>query len=242
MVGDRPAAVPTVSAPTVLLLSTSDTDLITARASGAHYRWANPSRLVAGELDGPAGRGRCRGRAHPRRVPVLAGRHRRRGRRRGAGRRGQRRAGARRRADAPLHHPAGRGPAGTRVPRPGRRGQPAPAARVPVRHAADDRFRVRPAGGHADLGRAVDGPPSTPPARRSRCSTTAPSTWPATPPTSKPCARRSNRPAGARCRCTARRCAPPDAELLELLATADAMVTTVLAAGGAVPSTAVGRR
>ncbi|WP_234796548.1 cobaltochelatase subunit CobN, partial [Mycolicibacterium porcinum] len=38
-------------APTVLLLSTSDTDLITARASGARYRWANPSRLVTGELE-----------------------------------------------------------------------------------------------------------------------------------------------------------------------------------------------
>ncbi len=36
--------------PTVLLLSTSDTDLITARASGAGYRWANPSRLIDGEL------------------------------------------------------------------------------------------------------------------------------------------------------------------------------------------------
>jgi cobaltochelatase CobN len=37
--------------PTVLLLSTSDTDLITARASGSTYRWANPSRLVDDELD-----------------------------------------------------------------------------------------------------------------------------------------------------------------------------------------------
>ena len=36
--------------PTILLLSTSDTDLITARSSGASYRWANPSRLVDGEL------------------------------------------------------------------------------------------------------------------------------------------------------------------------------------------------
>ncbi|MDT7792592.1 MAG: cobaltochelatase CobN, partial [Mycobacterium sp.] len=35
----------------MLLLSTSDTDLITARASGATYRWANPSRLVDGELE-----------------------------------------------------------------------------------------------------------------------------------------------------------------------------------------------
>ncbi|KUI04066.1 cobaltochelatase subunit CobN [Mycobacterium sp. IS-3022] len=37
--------------PTVLLLSTSDTDLITARSSGARYRWANPSRLVDGDLE-----------------------------------------------------------------------------------------------------------------------------------------------------------------------------------------------
>ena len=37
--------------PVVLLLSTSDTDLIAARASGAEFRWANPSRLVEGELE-----------------------------------------------------------------------------------------------------------------------------------------------------------------------------------------------
>jgi cobaltochelatase CobN len=36
--------------PAVLLLSTSDTDLITARASGANYRWANPARLLPDEL------------------------------------------------------------------------------------------------------------------------------------------------------------------------------------------------
>jgi cobaltochelatase CobN len=35
---------------TVLLLSTSDTDLITARASGANYRWANPARILPDEL------------------------------------------------------------------------------------------------------------------------------------------------------------------------------------------------
>ena len=35
---------------TVLLLSTSDTDLITARASGAAYRWANPARLLDDDL------------------------------------------------------------------------------------------------------------------------------------------------------------------------------------------------
>ena len=36
--------------PRVLLLSTSDTDLITARACGADFGWANPARLVDGEL------------------------------------------------------------------------------------------------------------------------------------------------------------------------------------------------
>ncbi|KAA1248585.1 cobaltochelatase subunit CobN [Mycobacterium simiae] len=36
--------------PTVLLLSTSDTDLISARSSGKNYRWANPSRLSDAEL------------------------------------------------------------------------------------------------------------------------------------------------------------------------------------------------
>jgi cobaltochelatase CobN len=38
------------SSPTILLLSTSDTDLITARTSGAGYRWANPSRLLPDDL------------------------------------------------------------------------------------------------------------------------------------------------------------------------------------------------
>ncbi len=36
----------------MLLLSTSDTDLITARASGANFRWANPSRLLTSDLAG----------------------------------------------------------------------------------------------------------------------------------------------------------------------------------------------
>ena len=42
---------PVSASPTILLLSTSDTDLITARACGARYLWANPSRLVEGELE-----------------------------------------------------------------------------------------------------------------------------------------------------------------------------------------------
>ncbi|MGH3723411.1 MAG: cobaltochelatase subunit CobN [Mycobacterium sp.] len=38
--------------PAILVLSTSDTDLLTARASGANYRWANPSRLHVDDLPG----------------------------------------------------------------------------------------------------------------------------------------------------------------------------------------------
>jgi cobaltochelatase CobN len=39
-----------VPEPSILLLSTSDTDLISARSSGKNYRWANPSRLTDEEL------------------------------------------------------------------------------------------------------------------------------------------------------------------------------------------------
>ncbi|WP_327150829.1 cobaltochelatase subunit CobN [Nocardia sp. NBC_01329] len=36
----------------ILLLSTSDTDLLSARASGAGYRWGNPARLLVDDLPG----------------------------------------------------------------------------------------------------------------------------------------------------------------------------------------------
>lgn len=36
----------------ILLLSTSDTDLLSARASGADYRWGNPARLMVDDLPG----------------------------------------------------------------------------------------------------------------------------------------------------------------------------------------------
>ncbi|MGK8557035.1 cobaltochelatase subunit CobN [Nocardia gipuzkoensis] len=36
----------------IVLLSTSDTDLLSARASGADYRWGNPARLLADDLPG----------------------------------------------------------------------------------------------------------------------------------------------------------------------------------------------
>ena len=100
----------------------------------------------------PAGRRRPRGGADPRRLPRLAGRHRRGVASGVPDGGGQRRAGARRRADGPVHGAGGRRGAGAHLPRPGRRGQPAPAARLPVRHRADDRLRLRAAGQHPDLG------------------------------------------------------------------------------------------
>ena len=48
MTADSPA--PDDAAPTVLLLSTSDTDLLSARACGARYRLANPARLLLDDL------------------------------------------------------------------------------------------------------------------------------------------------------------------------------------------------
>ncbi len=41
--------------PGIVLLSTSDTDLLSARASGADYRWANPARLDLADLPGVLG-------------------------------------------------------------------------------------------------------------------------------------------------------------------------------------------
>ncbi len=84
------------------------------------------------------------------------------------------------------------------------------------------------------LDRPVDRPAT---ARRSPCSTTGPSSWRATPVTSKHCAAQSKTRAGGALPvyCASLRTAEPD--MLDLLKSADAMVTTVLAAGGAVPAT-----
>ena len=134
-----------LSSPTVLLLSTSDTDLITARASGRDYRWANPSRLVDGELaellDGADMRswsgssaGTARGRTASTRSPA-------------SGSAGRRVSGEQAPdADLMSHStvPAGVAlQAHVYLAQGGVENLRQPA-RVPVRHAADDRFRVRP--------------------------------------------------------------------------------------------------
>ena len=232
-----------VADPTILLLSTSDTDLISARASGKNYRWANPSRLPDEELpDLLAGASivvvRILGgyRAWESGIDTV---HRQR-RPDGAG---QRRAGPRRRVDRTVH-PGGRHRrAGSHLPGARRRGQPASAARLPVRHRADDRLRLRAAGGDPDLGRA--GAAATP--RNTDGPTIAVLYYRAqhlagnTAYVDALC--RAIEDAGGRALpvyCASLRTAEP--ELLQRLGDADAMVVTVLAAGGLKPADGVGRR
>ncbi len=146
---------------------------------------------------------------HPRRLPRLAGRHRRTGGRRRADRRGQRRAVPGRRADGPFHDARGCRAAVARLPGAGRGGEPAAAARVPLRHVVDDRLRLLTAGDHPELGRPRAGVAARMPrARPSRCCTTARSTSPETPAMSRRCAGPSRTPAAGLCPCSARRCAP----------------------------------
>ena len=228
--------------PTVLLLSTSDTDLITARASGARLSVGESVAAGRRRARRAAGRRRHRRRPHPRRVSGLAGRHRHRRRQRGADRRGQRRAVARRRADGPLHRPRGRRGAGPRLSGPGRRGEPPPTARLPVRHAADDRLRLRAAGrprraGESSTGRrATDDDGPTIAVLYYRAQHLAGNTGYV-----EALCRAIEDAGGAPLPvfCASLRTAEPDCSTL--LETADAMVTTVLAAGGATPAAVVGR-
>ena len=224
--------------PTVLLLSTSDTDLITARASGARYRWANPSRLVDGELE------ELLVGADVAVVRILGG--------------------YRAWQDGIDTVVASGVPtvvvSGEQSPDAELMGHSTTPAGVALQshiylaqggvenlrqlHAflcdtlLMTGFGFAPPVDHAELGRPRAGRARTATARRSRCCTTAPSTWPATPATSRRCAGPSRTQAVGRCRSSVRRCALPMPGCWICSATADAMVTTVLAAGGATPATA----
>ncbi len=225
--------------PTVLLLSTSDTDLITARASGAGYRWANPSRLVDGELDELVGGAdivvvRILGgyRAWQDGIDALV-----------AGGVPTVVVSGEQSPDAELmgHSTT---PAGVAL-----------QSHVYLAQGGVENLRQL----HAFLCDTLlmtgfgFAPPATTPNwgvlerrrrptdrrdRPSRCCTTARSTSPGTPATSRRCAGPSRTPAvrALPVFCASLRTA--DAELLELLGTADALVTTVLAAGGSTPATA----
>ena len=96
----------------------------------------------------------------------------------------------------PFHDAGGCRAAGARLPGAGRRGEPAAAARVPLRHGADDRLRLRAAGRRPRPGVSSSGASAdTTTARPSRCSTTARSTSRETPPTSRRSAAPSRTPA-----------------------------------------------
>ena len=140
--------------------------------------------------------------------------------------------------------PGGRRRRGARLPGAGRPGQPRPAARLPLRHGAAHRAGLRRRPPSAGLGRAASGPRASEAdgpvvgvlyyrAQHSR----------ATPPSSRPVPTRSRTPGGrGRCRSTAPRCAAPSPSCCDALAAADALVVTVLAAGGTKPADASARR
>ena len=224
--------------PVVLLLSTSDTDLITARASGAQYRWANPSRLVDGELEDLLNGAdlavvRILGgyRAWEDGIDAVVASGVPDGR-------GQRRAGARRRADGTLDHPAGRGAGGAHLPGAGRGGESRQLHAFLCDTVLMTGFGFAPPVSHADLGcaraaHAGDGDGPTIAVLYYRAQHLAGNTAYV-----EALCHAIEAPGGTALPvfCASLRTAEP--ELLELLGTADAMVVTVLAAGGAMPADA----
>ena len=144
----------------IALLSTSDTDLLSARASGAGYRLGNPARLSAERRSRLHRRRGRRRRAHPRRAPGLGRRARRRAGLRRARRRARRRAGAGRRAHGAVDGVDRDRRRGARVPGARRPGEPAAARPVPVGRGHADRRGVRTPRADARLGtaRSVGGP------------------------------------------------------------------------------------
>ncbi len=203
-----------VPEPTVLLLSTSDTDLISARSSGKNYRWANPSRLSDLELTDLLAEAsivviRILGgyRAWQSGIDTVI-----------AGGVPAVLVSGEQAADAELTDRSTVA-AGTAL-----------QAHIYLAHGGVDNLREL----HAFLCDTVlmTGFGFTPPVATptwgvlerpdagktgptSRCSTTVPSTWPATPATSRRCAGRSKTPADARCRSTARRSPPRPGGVLE---------------------------
>ena len=196
--------------PTVLLLSTSDTDLISARSSGRNYRWANPSRLTDPELtdllaDASIVVVRILGgyRAWQSGIDTVIA------------------------SGIPTVLVSGEQAADAELT-----GLSTLAAGIAVQahiylaHGGVDNLRQL----HAFLSDTVlmtgfgfTPPVVTPtwgvlarpdadarPARRSRCCITVHSTWPATPRTSSRCVGRSRMSGRGRCRSIARRCAPPN--------------------------------
>ena len=132
--------------------------------------------------------------------------------------------------------PAGVAGAGAHLPRAGRPGEPRAAARLPVRHRAAHRRGLRTARRAAELGDPRPRPCPDGRADRRRPLLPRPAARAGTPPTSRRCARPSRTPAARPLPvyCASLRQAEP--ALLQTLRAADAMVVTVLAAGGTKPA------
>ena len=225
----------------IALLSTSDTDLLSARASGADYvwptrpgpatsRWPRRSRAAtsssAGILGSPqdlcSGFARIRATGMP--MVVLGGEQ-------------QPSAELMELSSVPIgvaaeahRYLAEGGPANLGA-----------AARVPLRHGAADRRGLRAAGRDPGVGlrceRSTRGSERAQPASRSHrgsaCSSTGRTRPAGTPPSRTPSPTRSTPPArrsAYRSSASSLRAAPDD--LYDALGTLDALIVTVLAAGG----------
>lgn len=140
---------------TVLLLSTADTDLLAARASGSRlpHRQPDPRRRRGGTARAAGRRRPGRGAAAGRQARLGGGAGRAEGVRRphGAARRGER---AGRGADGRVERPGGRGGRGAALSRGGRPGEPRRAGALPVGHRAADRRGLRTAAQDAGVRRA----------------------------------------------------------------------------------------
>ena len=224
--------------PWVLLLSTSDTDLLSRARVGRGLPARQPGPARRRRPARPPRRRRPRRRAAPRRRPRLARRAGRRCRAAGAaGGRAGRRAGPRRRADGAVHGARGRRRGGAHLPRAGRPGQPRPAARLPLRHGPVHRPGLRPARRAAVVGDLRSAPTRAHrTGRSSPSSTTGPSSCAGNTAYVEALCAALEDAGAARCRSTAPRCARPSPRCCDTLAAADAMVVTVLAAGGTKPA------
>jgi len=124
----------------------------------------------------------------------------------------------------------------------GRHGKPCQPSFLPERHRADDRLRVRAAGDPSQLGRPSNGRRRMTTgrmltARPSQCSSTRAQQLAGNTAYVESLCQAIESTGGRALPLYCASLRTPAAELLDTLAGADAMVVTVLAAGGAVPAT-----
>ena len=229
----------------IALVSTSDTDLLSARASGADYLYVNPSKAAHTEMaDGLRRGGSDRG-PDPRLAEEPVHRVRPDPRRPASRWWCSAASRPRTRADGAVHRADRRRRRGARLPGPGRAGEPAPSCTPSCpTPCCSPAIGFEPPAEQPVWGALTApgaGRPRQVARRASASSSTAPSTPPGTPRTSRRWPTRSMRPAASAYPIFATSLRDAPADLLDYLGTLDALVTTVLAAGGTRPATALGR-